>query len=117
MAAMQQSESVSRVTMAVETDAEGYLCRLDAWNEAVAQQIALAEGITLTAEHWQIIHLLRDFYRRYQQSPAMRPLVNFIARELGPEQGRSIHLLRLFPGSPARLAAKIAGLPKPTHCL
>lgn len=30
---------------------------------------------------------------------------------------QGLHLNRLFKGTPAKLAAKLAGLPKPTNCL
>lgn len=99
------------------TDHEGFLLELGDWNETVAEQIASAEGIQLTDEHWAIIRLLRDFYQQYQISPAMRILVKQVKTELGAEKGSSLYLLGLFPGSPAKLASKIAGLPKPTNCL
>jgi tRNA 2-thiouridine synthesizing protein E len=35
---------------------------------------------------------------------------------LGPDKGRSVYLLTLFPGNPALLGAKIAGLPRPENC-
>jgi tRNA 2-thiouridine synthesizing protein E len=40
-----------------------------------------------------------------------------VAEHCGFEKGRSIYLLRLFPGSPAKLVAKYAGLPKPKNCI
>ncbi len=98
-------------------DKEGFLRDLDAWSPAVAEQLAAAEGISLSAAHWEILYLLRDYYQRYDASPAMRPLVKYCARELGPEKGKSLYLLSLFPGSPARIGCKIAGLPKPENCL
>ncbi|MGM0534985.1 MAG: TusE/DsrC/DsvC family sulfur relay protein [Pseudomonadota bacterium] len=98
-------------------DPEGYLVNMDDWSPEIAEALAEEEGITLTAEHWEILQVLRDFYSRYEMAPAMRPLVKAVARALGPEKGRSIHLMRLFPGSPAKVAARLAGLPKPTHCL
>ncbi|MBE0487787.1 MAG: TusE/DsrC/DsvC family sulfur relay protein [Halomonas sp.] len=101
----------------VPLDPEGYLIDLDDWNPDVARAIANEEGIELTHEHWEIIEVLRDFYRRFEQAPAMRPLVKAVTKALGEEKGRSIHLMRLFPGSPAKLGARIAGLPKPTNCL
>ncbi len=101
----------------VAVDAEGYLVELEEWSTEVAESIATEEGIALTDEHWEVIDVLRDFYRRFEQAPAMRPLVKAVGKALGEEKGRSIHLMRLFPGSPAKLAARIAGLPKPTHCL
>ena len=48
---------------------------------------------------------------------AMRPLVKYCAARLGADKGRSIYLISLFPGSPAKLGSKIAGLPKPDNCL
>jgi tRNA 2-thiouridine synthesizing protein E len=47
----------------------------------------------------------------------MRPLSKYIKQELGADKAGSIYLLTLFPGSPAKLAAKIAGLPRPENCL
>ena len=101
----------------VALDPEGYLVKLEEWSPAVAEALASEEGITLSEEHWEVIDVLRNFYRRYELAPAMRPLVKAVGLALGEEKGRSIHLMRLFPGSPAKLAARIAGLPKPTHCL
>lgn len=87
------------------------------WSPEVAEALANEEGITLTSEHWEILEMIRNFYARYEMAPAMRPLVKSVRQNLGPEKGRSIHLMRLFPGSPAKVAARLAGLPKPTHCL
>ncbi|WP_280545805.1 MULTISPECIES: TusE/DsrC/DsvC family sulfur relay protein [unclassified Halomonas] len=98
-------------------DPEGYLVDMNDWSPEVAEALAQEEGIELTPEQWEILQVLRDFYARYEMAPAMRPLVKAVGRALGPEKGRSIHLMRLFPGSPAKVAARLAGLPKPTHCL
>lgn len=98
-------------------DREGFLRKLEDWSPAVAEQLAAGEGITLTEAHWEVIELLRDYYRRFESSPAMRPLVKYCAQQLGPDKGRSVYLLSLFPGSPARVGSKIAGLPKPDNCL
>ncbi|MDI5891973.1 TusE/DsrC/DsvC family sulfur relay protein [Halomonas rhizosphaerae] len=98
-------------------DPEGYLVDMGDWSPEVAEALAHEEGIVLTAEHWEILQVLRDFYVRYEMAPAMRPLVKAVGQALGPAKGRSIHLMRLFPGSPAKVAARLAGLPKPTHCL
>ncbi len=98
-------------------DKEGFLKDLDSWSPAVAEQIAAAEDLELTEAHWEVITLLREFYRRFEASPANRALVKFAAQELGKDKGSSIYLMRLFPGSPAKLGSKIAGLPKPDNCL
>lgn len=101
----------------VALDPEGYLVDLQAWTPAVAEALAAEEGRELTAEHWEVIGVLRAFYARYEAVPAMRALVKAVGLELGPEKGRSLHLMRLFPDSPAKVAARLAGLPKPTNCL
>jgi tRNA 2-thiouridine synthesizing protein E len=64
-----------------------------------------------------VLELLRDYYDSYDSSPAMRALVKYCKQRLGDEKGRSIYLLKLFPGSPAKIGSKIAGLPKPANCL
>ncbi len=101
----------------IPLDPEGYLIDLEDWTPAVAKALAGEEGIRLEDEHWEVIEVLRDFYARFEQAPAMRPLVKAVGQALGPDKGRSIHLMRLFPGSPAKLGARIAGLPKPANCL
>lgn len=98
-------------------DKDGYLLDLADWSESVAHALAQQEQLELSAEHWEVLHLVRSFYDEFQLSPANRPLIKFIALKLGPEKGNSLHLNRLFNGAPAKLAAKLAGLPKPTNCL
>lgn len=101
----------------IATDKEGYLKNLGDWSEDIAKLIATEEKIVLTEAHWEMIELVREFYTSYELSPAMRPLIKFTASNLGKEKGNSIYLLTLFPGSPAKLLSKIAGLPRPTNCL
>ncbi|WP_163575729.1 TusE/DsrC/DsvC family sulfur relay protein [Halomonas faecis] len=101
----------------IALDPEGYLVTLDDWTPEVASALAQEEGRTLTEEHWEVIAVLRDFYARFEHVPAMRPLVKAVGLTLGPEKGCSLHLMKLFPDSPAKVAARLAGLPKPTHCL
>ena len=101
----------------LRTDKEGFLLDLSDWNVDIAHKIARANGVQLTENHWEIIALLREFYSKHEISPPMRPLVKQTREALGADKGTSLYLLRLFPGSPAKLAAKIAGLPRPTHCL
>ena len=101
----------------LELDKDGYLVDLNAWSVEVANALASAEALELTDEHWEILELLRVFYQEFQLSPATRPLIKYTALKLGPEKGNSLHLNRLFKGTPAKLAAKLAGLPRPTNCL
>ncbi len=101
----------------IATDEHGYLLNHTQWSETLAEAIAQAENIELTDAHWQIIRFVRAFYAQYDTSPAIRALVKALANEFGPEVGNSRHLQRLLPKGPAKLASKLAGLPKPAKCL
>ena len=104
-------------TQTVAIDKDGHLLHLNDWNKATALALAEQENIVLDNRHWEIIELLREFHTTFELSPAMRPLVKYIKSRLGADKGRSIYLMLLFPPSPARVASKIAGLPKPENCL
>ncbi|WP_095171388.1 TusE/DsrC/DsvC family sulfur relay protein [Pseudomonas sp. Irchel 3H3] len=104
-------------TRQIELDKDGYLLDLADWSAQVADALAATEELQLSAEHWEILELLRGFYQEFQLSPATRPLIKYTSLKLGPDKGNSLHLNRLFKGTPAKLAAKLAGLPKPTNCL
>ena len=98
-------------------DKDGYLRDHTRWNEATADALAARDGIPLTPAHWEILHALRRFYARYELSPATRPLLKYLAQELGPDKATSIYVMQLFPGTPAKTIARLAGLPKPPNCI
>ena len=102
---------------AIALDADGYLVDLSDWNEAVAEALAEREGLALEEAHWEILNLLKSFYAQFEHAPNMRALVKYAQQQLGEDKGKSIYIMKLFPGSSAKVAAKIAGLPRPTHCL
>ena len=109
-----REELVMSVSVAV--DKEGFLVSLEDWSRDVALEIAEADAIELTDEHWRIIDIVRRYYDEFHISPPARVIVKLLERELGPDQGKSIYLMKLFTGRPARMVTKIAGLPKPTNC-
>lgn len=98
-------------------DKHGFLKDHTVWDRELARILAKSEGIPLTEAHWEIIELLRAYYEEFDASPANRSLVRYTKINLGLEKGNSIYLMSLFPGSPTRLASRIAGLPKPKNCL
>lgn len=109
--------SHSDIGIRVDLDKDGFLVDHLSWNEKIGLHLAINEGIKLTDQHWQLIHLIRRFYCEYGLSPAMRPLAKYIKLHLGADKSSSIYLMQLFPQSPAKLLAKIAGLPRPENCL
>jgi len=101
----------------LETDHEGYLMRRDQWSQALAEEQATADGITLTEAHWEVIHFLQEYYENYEIAPAIRILTKQMGKRFGKEKGNSKYLYELFPKGPAKQACRYAGLPKPTGCV
>src|SRR5215203_3643412 len=95
----------------VDVDAEGFLTDPEQWNEQIAQAIASEHGIVaLTDRHWLVVKFMRDRYLASGTAPSIR--------SLGKESGVPIkELYQLFPRGPAKLAAKISGIPKPKGCI
>jgi TusE/DsrC/DsvC family sulfur relay protein len=103
------------VTMIAETsvdvDAEGFMTDPQQWNERIAEQIARENGIAeLSERHWLVVKFMRERYLATGTAPSIR--------SLGKESGVPIkELYQLFPKGPAKLAAKIGGIPKPRGCI
>jgi tRNA 2-thiouridine synthesizing protein E len=95
----------------VEVDAEGFLTDPAQWNEAIAEEIAAESGIPeLTPRHWLVVRFMRERYLSTGTAPSIR--------SLGKESGVPVkELYQLFPKGPAKLAAKIGGIPKPRGCI
>jgi tRNA 2-thiouridine synthesizing protein E len=95
----------------VEVNDEGFLVDPSQWTEAMAVELARKEGIDpLTKEHWQVIRFMRSEYLAKGSGPSVRLL--------GKTSGIPIkELYQLFPKGPAKVAARIAGIPKPKGCI
>lgn len=100
----------------IKLDEDGFLAQRSDWNKDVAQAFAQQENIELTKEHWEIIEQVQNYFDAFDLSPEMRPLIKYLKQNVNAEIN-SIYLLKLFPGSPAKLSSKIAGLPKPDNCI
>lgn len=110
-------DSVNTLPSSIALDKHGFLKDRQAWTRDLATVFAAEEGIALQDKHWEVIHLLREYFDEFDASPANRALVKYTKLKLGPSKGSSIYLMSLFPGSPARVGSRIAGLPKPKNCL
>ena len=95
----------------VELNEEGFFVHPETWSEEMAPELARREGIDpLTDRHWQVIRFMRGEYLAKGTGPTVRVL--------GKTSGVSIkELYQLFPRGPAKIAAKIAGIPKPRGCI
>jgi dissimilatory sulfite reductase related protein len=95
----------------VQTNDEGFLTDGSQWTRDVAEAIAREVGIEpLTEMHWKVIGFCREDAGREGQPPGLRR----IAKNSGVDM-KTLYLL--FPKGPGKLAARIAGLPKPQGCV
>jgi len=90
---------------------EGFFADPQQWREEMAPQIAQEAGVgSLTEQHWRVVKFMRHEYAEKGTGPSVRAL--------SKSSGVSIkELYQLFPKGPAKLAARIAGIPKPRGCI
>ena len=96
---------------AIDVDDEGFLADPGQWTREVGAEIARDNGIPeLSDRHWQVVDFMRERYLTEGAAPSIRTL--------GKASGVPVkELYALFPKGPAKLAAKIGGIPKPRGCI
>ena len=96
---------------AVELNDEGFFVHPEQWTEDMASEMARREGIEpLTDADWKVIRFMRAEYFANGTGPTVRVL--------GKTSGVSIkELYQMFPKGTAKVAARIAGIPKPRGCI
>ena len=97
--------------VAVDVNDDGFFTDPDQWTEAMAPELAKAEGIDpLTDQHWTVLRFMRQEFAEKGTGPTVRVL--------GKTSGVSVkELYQLVPKGPAKIAARIAGIPKPRGCI
>ena len=102
-------KTVAGVT--VDVNDEGFFLAPEQWTEAMVPELARDEGIAeLTDRHWQVIRFMRKEFFEKGTGPTVRVL--------GVASGVPVkELYQLFPKGPAKVAARIAGIPKPRGCI
>src|SRR4051794_28283160 len=96
---------------AVTVTDDGFFADPGQWREEMAPEIAREAGIEgLTQRHWQVVTFMRHEFAEKGTGPTVRVL--------GKTSGVGVkELYQLFPKGPAKLAARIAGIPKPRGCI
>jgi dissimilatory sulfite reductase related protein len=95
----------------VDVNDEGFFTDPSQWTEDMAPALAAEEGIDpLTEQHWTVLRFMRKEYDEKGTGPTVRVL--------GKTSGVSVkELYQLFPKGPAKIAARVAGIPKPRGCI
>lgn len=95
----------------ISLNSEGFLTNASEWTPGVAEEIAKETGIApLNDKHWQVITFCREDAAREGEPPGVRRIAKLSGVEMK-------ELYQLFPKGPGKLAARIAGLPKPQGCI
>ena len=92
-------------------DGEGYVVDPDDWDEALAVQLAQAQGIELQDDHWLVIRFMREYYAEHQICADARHAMKQLEQRY-PGRGRQ-RLFELFPYGYVAQACRIAGMRRP----
>lgn len=92
-------------------DEDGFIDDFNSWTREWVDYVKESEGIKeLTEEHWKVINILQDYYKKNGIAPMVRILSKVTGYKLK-------YIYELFPSGPGKGACKMAGLPKPTGCV
>lgn len=95
----------------IHFDDSGFMADANEWNNEVAAELAAEIGISpLTELHWQVIEFCRQDFFDNGDAPNVRR----ITKQAGIPTKQ---LYKLFPKGPAKKAAYVSGLKKPTGCI
>ena len=94
----------------VEFDDDGFMVDESAWTDEIAKAIAAALEVELSDRHWDVINYARSEFETNGEPPTLRRITQ--QTEISMKD-----MYQLFPGGPAKIAANIAGLKKPTGCI
>ena len=101
---------MANVLDSVKFDADGFMEDANVWTKEIGEAIAKHEGITVTARHWVVVDYARNEWKTKGEAPTLRNITKNTDVD-------TKELYSLFPGGPGKLAAKVAGLKKPTGCI
>jgi tRNA 2-thiouridine synthesizing protein E len=101
----------------IQLSEAGWLENLEEWNEDLAVEISKNEKIPeLTAEHWDIINLAREYFQDNGTVAEPRTFSKILKTKFGNDRSSQKYIYSLFPTGLIKCANKIAGLPRPKGC-
>jgi len=103
--------TVEHMGKTFEIDEDGFIDAFESWNPEWVDYVKELEGIKeLKDDHWKVINMLQDYFKKN----GIAPMVRILSKTTGFPLKR---IYELFPSGPGKGACKMAGLPKPTGCV
>ena len=81
------------------------------WSIESAEAIASADGIIMSADHWQLISALQEYYGKVEQ-PRLRQVKDALGEKFH-QKGGIKYLHQILPSGPVAAGCKLAGLEVP----
>ena len=94
----------------VDFDDDGFMVDAGTWTKEIGEAIADALEVNLSDRHWEVINFARSDFESSGEPPTLRRITQ--QTDVSMKE-----MYQLFPDGPAKLAANIAGLKKPTGCI
>ncbi len=104
------AEIAPDILATVSFDDDGFMTDPSAWNPQIAEAIAGTLNLNLTDRHWVVINFARQEFEANGEAPTLRRITK--TTDVSTKE-----IYKLFPGGPAKNAAKVSGLGKPTGCI
>lgn len=83
------------------------------WSQEDALEVANEEGLELSADHWEELSALQEYYsRRKSERISVRELCDALDEHFH-DKGGVKYLYGLFPGGPVAQGCRLAGLEVP----
>ncbi|MCK5430141.1 MAG: TusE/DsrC/DsvC family sulfur relay protein [Anaerolineales bacterium] len=102
--------TASPILETVEFNDDGFMVDPNAWTPEIGEAIAEGLGMTLTDRHWVVINFARQEFETNGEAPTLRRITK--TTDVSTKE-----IYQLFPKGPAKTAARISGLGKPTGCI
>ena len=104
------TEIAADILATIDFNDDGFLTDPNAWSPPIAEAIASTLNLSLTDRHWAVINFARQEFEANGEAPTLRRITK--RTDVSTKE-----IYQLFPGGPAKIAAKISGLGKPTGCI
>jgi len=87
----------------------------DNWDIAAAKNTAIADGVNLSDDHWDLIRALQEYYRK-AEFPNLRQIKDALEEKFHSRGGMK-YLYQIIPGGPVAEGCRLAGLNVPNGAI